>query len=291
MKRRRALASGLLLAGALRPDARAGDELLLRWSPQMGPRATFRGVLNKDSAGMGAGQFLYPAPNVAGFFAAILAHAAVNSAARDAQMLKLQTNADRVLEPYSAAIDGLAADDLLTRTRTALLPQGLVIRRGWVNANLELTPIFLMTQDRRAVLLDVAAQFHDGASGAPRQLGMRVVSTPRGTFSAEEDEWANAEGHALKQVCVDLLTLAVRHMLDHVDPDRAPAATSVERTVRFAEGGTQRMERSRVLEQHCGRALLLTLSNTLMSVPLLHPPAPGQECPAAMPSPQVATGR
>jgi len=287
MRRRQALALGLL-AVVLQPAARADEELTLRWSPQMGARATFRGVLNKDGAGMGDGQILYPAPNVAGFFAAILTHAAVSSVVRDAEMRKLQKNADRVLAPYAAAIEGLSADELLTRTRAALLPEDLAVRRGWVNANLELFPVFLMTQDRRAVLLDVVAQLHDGASGVPRPLGMRVVSTPRNAASAEQDEWTSAESNALKQVCVELLAMAVRHLLDRADPNRPPPMASVERTVRFAEGGAQRMERSRVLEQRCGRALLLTLSDTLMSVPLSQGPAADQDCPARVPPPVAA---
>ena len=52
------------------------------------------------------------------------------------------------------------------------------------------------------------------------------------------------------------------------------------------------MERSRVLEQRCGRALLLTLSDTLMSVPLAQAAALDPDCVApAPPAPLVATGQ
>lgn len=263
----RLLAAGLLMAAALLPSARADDELALRWSTQAGAKATFRGVLNKDGAGMGAGGMLYPAPGLVGLFAAVLTHAAVNSSVQSAEMRRLQEKADEILRPYSVALDGMVADDLLASTRAALAPQSLAVRPGWVNANLELTPVFLMTQDRRAVLLDVAAQFNDGTTGRPRQLGMRVVSDPRGQLADGQDDWASNEG-ALKKVCVELLARAVRHMLDSVDPTRPAPAPGAERTVRFTEGGALRMERSKVLEQRCGRALLLTLSDTLMSVPL-----------------------
>lgn len=286
MKPGRLLAAGLLMAAVLSPSARAADELVLRWSTQAGKKPTFRGVLNKDSAGMGAGGMLYPAPGLVGLFAAVLAHAAVNSSVQSAEMRKLQDQADEVLKPYSTALDGIAVDDLLVQTRTALAPQSLNVRPGWVNANLELTPVFLMTQDRRAVLLDVAAQFNDGTSGKPRQLGMRVVSDPRGQVADGQDDWASREG-ALKKVCVDLLARAVRHMLDSVDPARPATAPATERTVRFSEGGALRMERSKVLEQRCGRALLLTLSDTLMSVPLSNA-APDAECAPAVTQEPVA---
>jgi len=285
MKRAGLLAAGLLMVGVLLPSARADDELALRWSAQAGAKPTFRGVLNKDGAGMGAGGMLYPAPGLVGLFAAVLAHAAVNSSVQSAEMRKLQEKADEVLKPYSGALDAIAVDDLLTQTRVALAPQGLAVRPGWVNANLELTPVFLMTQDRRAVLLDVAAQFHDGTSGRPRQLGMRVVSDPRAHPAEGQDDWASHEG-ALKKVCIELLARAVRHMLDSVDPARPAPAPAAERTVRFTEGGALRMERSKVLEQRCGRALLLTLSDTLMSVPLSNVAALDAECnAAAVPAP------
>jgi hypothetical protein len=283
------LAAGLLMAAALLPAAQAEDELTLRWSDQSGAKPMFRGVLNKDGAGMGAGAMLYPAPGLAGLFAAVLTHAAVNSSVQSAEMRKLQAAADEVLKRYAPALDAMAADDLLAQTRAALAPHGLAVRPGWVNANLELTPVFLMTQDRRAVLLDVAAQFNDGTTGRPRQLGMRVVSDPRGQQAEGQDDWASDES-ALKKVCVELLTRAVRHMLDSVDPARPAPTASAERTVRFAEGGALRMERSKVLEQRCGRALLLTLSDTLMSVPLVNVAVPDAECgvataPAQVPAP------
>lgn len=256
-----------LLAGLLFMPAAQAEDLAVRWSAQAGSRPVFRGVLNKDGAGMGAGGMLYQAPNAAGLFAAVLAHALVSSSAQSIEMRRLQDRADEVLLPYAPVLDGLGADELLADARAVLAPQELAARPGWVNPNLELTPVFLMTQDRRAMLLDLAAQFHDGTSGRPRQIGLRVVSDPRGQPADGQDEWASRPD-ALRKLCVELLSRAVRHLLAHVDPARAAPEVSAERTVRFMEGGVMRMERSRVLEQHCGRALLLTLSDTLMSVPL-----------------------
>lgn len=280
-----AVGCGVLLT---MPAARA-DELVLRWSDSAPARPVFRGVLNKDAAGMSAGSLLYQAPNAAGLLAAVLAHALVSSTAQSAEMRKLQARADEVLQPYSASLEALAAEDLLALTRSALGSHGLAARPGWVNANLELMPVFLVTQDRRAVLLDLSAHFHDGTGASPRPMGVRVVSDPRGQPVDGQDDWASRPD-ALRKVCVELLARAVRHLLDHADPSRAAQAAARERTVRFQEGGALRMERSRVLEQRCGRALLLTLSDTLLSVPL---PAgtPDTECAALAPAPAAsATG-
>lgn len=285
----KACAAALLATAALLPQrAAADDELSLRWSAQVGPKPSFHGVLNKDGAGLGTGQMLYPAPGLAGFFAAVMTHAAINSSARSAEMRRLQARADEVLTPYAAALDAIGSEELLAQARGLLPPPALSMRPGWVNANLELTPAFLMTQDRRAVLLDVAAQFNDGRSGATRQLGIRVVSDPR-MAPADADDWAAADAVALRRISADLLARAVRHLLDSVDPNRAAAVAAAERTVRFAEGGVQRMERSRVLEQQCNRALLLTLSDTLMSVPLTRQPVSDAGCVATAAAPVAAT--
>lgn len=265
MRRLRHPALGLLLACmAGIAGAQAGPDMAnLRWAADMAERPEFRGVLNKDGAGMGPGNMLYPGVGgLAGLFVGVLTHAAVNSSVQTAEMKRLQTRADAVLVPYAGALQALTSDELLLRTREEVARLG-----GWPGgASLELRPVFLMTQDRRAVLMDVFARFSDG-NGAPASMGMRVVSDPRAT--QEVDEWADAEGNGLRRVTVALLARAVQHLARHFNGPRADdAAAPVERTVRFVEGGAQRMERAAVLEQRCGRALLRTLSNTLMSVPL-----------------------
>ena len=289
MRSRHRVAWALVLLGAAGiagAQARA-DAANLRWAGEVAERPEFHGVLNKDGAGMGGGQILYPGgAGLAGLFVAVLTHAAVNSSVQSAQMKSLQTTADAVLQPYAPALQALSSDDLLMRTREEVsLPP---------NASLELRPVFLMTQDRRALLMDVVAQYSD-SSGAPAStLGMRVVSDPRAP-PQDSDDWADADGSGLRRVSVALLTRAVQHLVEHFGSARrageADAPAAVERTVRFTEGGAQRMERAVVLAQRCGRALLRTLSNTLMSVPLSQaaPTEAGCEvAPAATPVPAPA---
>jgi hypothetical protein len=275
-----AVALALLLAcgtgGAARAQESGGPITTnLRWAAGMADRPVFRGVLNKDNAGTHQGNVMYPGvAGLAGLFVGVLTHAAVSSSVQEAQMKRLQTQADAVLQPYSQALQALSSEELLQLTRAELAQQGLLPGDG--RSSLEVLPVFLMTQDRRAVLMDVVAQFNDGIS--TRTLGMRVVSDPR-TLVQDKDDWAAADGSGLRRVSVSLLTRAVRHLLVHFGDTSPVAEPRVERTVRFAEGGAQRMERAAVLEQRCGRALLRTLSETLMSVPLSHmPPAePGCE--------------
>jgi hypothetical protein len=48
---------------------------------------------------------------------------------------------------------------------------------------------------------------------------------------------------------------------------RKPADEGVFRTVRYQEGGAEKIERAQVLEQQCGRTVLRTLRGWLLSVP------------------------
>lgn len=267
-RRRAAWALALACAAGLAQAQGAPDAANLRWAADMTERPEFRGVLNKDSAGMGQGQMMYPGgAGLAGLLVGVLTHAAVNSSVQSAEMKRLQAKADAVLVPYSGALQALSSDELLLRTREELA------LRGWLpgKASLELRPVFLMTQDRRAVLMDVVAQFSDGSGAPASTVGMRIVSDPRAAVP-EADDWAEADGSGLRRVSVGLLARAVQHLTDHFgrpgQAGDANAPAAVERTVRFVEGGSQRMERAAVLQQRCGRALLRTLSNTLMSVPL-----------------------
>lgn len=285
--RRAALSLALAgLAGAAVAQAR-DDAQNLRWAGDVAQRPEFHGVLNKDGAGMSGGQILYPGgAGLVGLFAAVLTHAAVNSSVQSAEMKRLQTKADAVLLPYEQALQSLSSDDLLLRTREEVAQRGLLPAA----ASLELRPVFLMTQDRRAVLMDVVAQFSDGSGAPASTLGMRVVSDPR--TIQETDEWAEADGSGLRRVGVALLTRAVQHLVQHFNgPRRADEANApVERTVRFVQGGSQRMERAAVLEQRCGRALLRTLSNTLMSVPLAQAAPVDAGCEAAPAVPVATSG-
>lgn len=288
-QRRSAWALALACVTGIAHAQGMSDAANLRWAADVTERPEFHGVLNKDGAGMPAGQILYPGgAGLAGLFVAVLTHAAVNSSVQSAEMKRLQARADAVLVPYAGALQALSSDDLLLRTREE------VALRGWLpgTASLELRPVFLMTQDRRALLMDVVAQFSDGSGAPVSTIGMRIVSDPRGAVQ-QTDDWAEADGSGLRRVSVALLTRAVQHLTDHFSkPSQAGdanAPAAVERTVRFMEGGMQRMERAAVLQQRCGRALLRTLSNTLMSVPLATVTTPTEAGCETAPAATVAT--
>lgn len=242
-------------------------------------RVDFRGAVNFDGAGVPHGGILYPAPSLVGLFAAVLVHGAIADSAQERQKSKIREEADKVLAPYQPALDKLTHVDLvplgLKQTRRGgekrLLSVGDTAS-AWV---LETVPVFSMTQDERALVLDNAVLVRSPEAPAVvlyRNV-VRVVSAPR---PASEDKaaltsaWMADDARLLTQESAALLAESLDLVLGDLARGPAPAdgaANVVHRTVRFPEGGTVRMERAAMLAEACDRVVIRTLRGWLMSVP------------------------
>jgi hypothetical protein len=274
-----------LAAGVLRRPVPADVGWLVR-----GPAAekvVFQGVASFEGAAMGHYGVLYPAPNLVGFIAAVVAHGVVSGAVQDKKKAAIREEADRVLAPYQPTLD--------TITHATLLPQGLAkTRRGATksvvppgNAEtrqwlVDTIPVYSMTQDQRALVLDNALVVRGPEAGAPvvYQNVVRVVSKP---LPAGDDQspvssaWLAEDGRLLKDVSADLLAESFDLLLSElVDGPKASPEEKPHKTVRYFEGGTVRMERAAPLAEGCDRAVLKTLRGWLMSVP--RQPGLGEEC-------------
>jgi hypothetical protein len=247
------------------PEASQGWSLV--W-PAGQTKVVFKGVVDLDGAGLGSGGMLYPAPNVAGLVVAILAHAALNEGMKNSQKAALQVEADKVLADYAAVIDGFAPEDLLRRV-TAVgggWPAGLRAHDGSALWEIELQPLFRMAQDRRALIVDTVVTVRErGAAQAMRVSTARVVSNPLAAEGAAET-WSTLDGHMLKDQSARLLAQAL--VLSFTDLSGRWNASTPQRTVRFMEGGQERIERAQVIDWQCGRAVVRTLRGDLMEVPL-----------------------
>lgn len=230
--------------------------------------------------------FLYPTggAGLAGLFAAVLAHATVNSAAQAGQMKAIQTKADEVVKPYQQAIDALNPSGVLSHIRDRWssertgLPVPVVDADAPADATLILRPAFMLTQDRRAVIVDVVGQLERSNLPTLGPALIRVVSAARAEPGVV-DAWAVGEGDELKSVVADVMGLAAQHLRSALSVEPALVAGE-ERTIRFVEGGKQVFQRARVLAQDCDRVLMRTLKDALMSAPLAQPPAV-LNCPAS----------
>ncbi|MBH9579023.1 hypothetical protein [Inhella proteolytica] len=245
----------------------------LKWSDKLEPRIPFRGLVNRDAEGSGPGAMMYPAPSAAGFLVAILTHAAINESVQSSQRAKAQLQADKVLDDYRGVLDALTPERLMERTRSRIkdMPDPLFasLREATEDTawTLELLPLFSMTQDKRALILDAAVQVRGrGTETRRRQLGMRVVSSPLSEADVGK-AWLDDEGQALHAQAANLLAEAVQTLAQELSGHWADP-TVPQRTLRFPEGGRERIERAQLLKRDCRRALLRTLKGELLSVPV-----------------------
>lgn len=95
---------------------------------------------------------------------------------------------------------------------------------------------------------------------------IRVVSNPN-TNENSVVEWTANNGEKLKDQSAKLLAesfdIAFRDAGDTSDKEKIP-----ERTIRYREGGREKMERAQVLSTQCDRLLIRSLRGTLLSVPI-----------------------
>ncbi|MBB3180808.1 hypothetical protein [Variovorax sp. Sphag1AA] len=217
----------------------------------------FKGVENFDSAGVGSGAMAYPAPNAAGLLVAVIAHSMINEAAKNAQKVKLKEDADRILTPYRSVLSKYTHAELARSTKPPSGPVGQTLQ-------IDSVPVFALTQDQTALVLDNEVSVK--ATGVPIYEGViRVVSAPL----AEADpvaHWSREDGAALRLLAGDLLQESIE--LAASAAKALPLGTGKQQTFRYYEGKTSKVERATLLVDGCARRVLLTLRETLMSVPV-----------------------
>jgi hypothetical protein len=250
-------------------------------------KVVFRGMVSYDNAGMGAGTMLYPAPSAAGLLAAILTHSLLNEGAKKAQKDKLQADADATLLPYETVLstfthERLFADSLIKLKQAAprrVLGPDEAADSDWL---IEAGPVFSMTPDQRAIVLDNAIRIvPPGGGEAVLMQTIRVVSLPLAipaepgaSAPGPSSLWLIDQGARLadESAAVFAESIAIA-MMQAKNPE--PGSDVPQKTFRFVVGGTEKMERGQLVDQRCDRVLIRTLRGHLMSVP-----APADACAA-----------
>jgi len=249
-------------------------------------KVVYRGVVNFDNAGVGGGSMLYPAPNIGGFLAAVIAHGIITEGIKQEQQEKLQRAADTVLVPYRDVLRDYTHRDLMRRAlekstvggRKKLVEVAEAPGADWL---IESASAFLMTQDQSALILDNAVSIYrpDAPSAPAYQNIVRVVAR---ASDAEElvRYWTANDGERLKEESASLFA----ESLDIVIGQLAAAPGKDEpsyRTIRYLEGRAEKMERAQPLSERCSRLLIKTLRGWLMSVPskpAVAAPSPAELC-------------
>lgn len=244
----------------------------------------YHGAAGADSGagGLGAGM-LYPAPNMLGFLAAVATHALLIDSARSQQKQQQLAAADKVLGPYRPMLDAFTARELFSQALRHTITPGRVelvdlAQPTTAERSVQAEPVFFLTQDERAILLEASVLVLPGgataatAATAPPTV-VRVVSDPRPPTLGEDADpsvrWTPTEAVWLKTQSAVLLAHALDLALEAASV-QAPADVPFQ-TFRYLEGRTPRMERGQLLGERCRRIVIRTLRGALMSIPATSP--------------------
>jgi hypothetical protein len=124
-------------------------------------------------------------------------------------------------------------------------------------------PTFYLTQDQRAIIVENTVRIERAAGGTYEKV-IRVVSRNQDA-NAGSAPWLENDASLLKaetaRIYAQSLDIAVNDL-------RAPPESSVPfRTVRYDEGGTEKMERAQVIGEQCSHLVLRTLRGDVLAVP------------------------
>jgi hypothetical protein len=287
MIRRQLMALAVLLAcqqavQAAGPEAAPDAAWSLRLPVQ--EKVVFRGQVNYDKAGMGQGGMMYPAPGLVGFIAAIATHAAIVNGVRQGQRSEMEVAADKVLSPYKDILDAFNHGDLADlalppEARLPLLGADVRPQSGLIISS---APVFYMTQDQAALILDNTVSVFKAGSDQPVYTNTVRVVSRAGDAENLVAHWQQDSGKRLRDESAALFRESVEIVRAYALMP-ATAAASAQRTFRYAEGKAEAMERAEPLSEQCGRALVKNLRGWLLSIPLKRkaPAAPECEAPAA----------
>ena len=232
----------------------------------------FRGEVCYDDAGQKAGGFLYPAPNVAGFLAAIATHAAISNSINGSQKNSFQEKADAVLIPYKTVINRFSYQELADSGLKKLdLDQcGLVMSRTgdtdqpWT---LESLPVFVLSQDKDSLILQNSIAVY--AAGSPASIVyknmVQVISSPLAATDFEQ-YWSANDGANLKNTSADLFADSMKIALNEIRKEGA-SDENAYKTFHYQEGKNEKMERGQLIATTCNRIVIRTLRGWIMSVP------------------------
>lgn len=244
---------------------------------------TYHGIASFDEAGTGAGSMMYYAPSAAGLFASILAHGLVSESAKTAQKNKLQASADTVLSPYQDILKGFRYSELMERAFTKVSAGFSVKLADDATATdretlVESTPVFSLTSDQTAFIVDNAIVIHMPGSNSKvsYKKGIRVVSAAKDVADPSAF-WTANNGEKLKDESAQLVAVSLEIAFGDATT-RSDTETAPYRTVRYREGAAEKIERAQLLSEHCGRMLIRTLRGQLMSVLASNTPESGHDC-------------
>lgn len=230
---------------------------------------SFHGAVNYDKAGNKNGAMLYPAPNLVGLIAAVATHAAVSAGMRESEKQKLREESDVVVAPYLEALGMYKHEQLMLASLPVMKTSGdkrVISTEGATVAGelvIDTVPTFYLTQDQRAIIVENTIRIERGTGGAYEKV-IRVIS-PAQDEKAGAALWLADGASLLKAESARIYAQSLDIAIDDVKTQ--PESSEPFKTVRYYEGGTEKMERAQVIGQQCSHLVLRTLRGDMLAVP------------------------
>lgn len=258
-----------------RPEVVRPASKITSWSLRL-PQETnviYQGQAFNDQPGGSTASMLYPAPNIAGFIAALITHGVILDSTRNAQLEKNRLMANQVLLPYQHIFDGYFYRELMQSGLEKMAAAGsrkLVEfpEKPGSEWFIESMPVYSMTQDQLAIIIDNAITIYapnETVNPAFKNV-VRVVSRPD-RKSDPLAHWAANAGENLKSESARLLAESLDLAFAEINSESAKRLNP-QRTVRYLEGAKENMERGEVVNEKCDRVVLKNLRGWMMSVPV-----------------------
>jgi len=236
-------------------------------------KVSLAAIPNDDTVKGEPGSMLYYGPPAAALLG-VVAHGLIESHRQAKEKKNRNSMVDIVLVPYQPTLSRLTNSELMrlalqgltTRGEKSLIGFSEPAGPGWL---IECSPKFFMTQDARALVLENSIVIHSPAASSPATFKnvVAVVGRPRERVGPDsENTWMIQEGGMLKAEIVDLTRESVDLALGELHGEFDGHAADYH-TVRFAQGGAEKMERAQILKQTPQRVVLKTLRGWIMSVP------------------------
>lgn len=234
---------------------------------------SFAAIPNDDTVAGEPGAMLYMGPLPAALVG-VIAHGVIESHKQAKEKKSKNALGDIVLAPYRPSLSHFTNAELMRRALDGLATLGDKVLLqpseragpGWL---IECSPVFLMTQDARALVLQNSIVIHgpDATSPVTFKNVVEVVGRPRESVGSDsENTWMIDDGALLTGASVDLLRESLSLALGELHGDFADHAAAY-RTVRYPRGGSEKMERAQVLRETRLRIVIKTLRGWIMSVP------------------------
>ncbi len=232
----------------------------------------FHGMVNMDDAGLGSRNMLYPTGNlgVLGLMVSVATHAALVGVSRSSQESEMQVAADKVLAPYRSQLAQFHVLELerraLSMTPSAAAAHLRDAKETPADEMLVVAlPSFEMTQDSAALVLDETLALRaTAASPQGKEQVVRIVSAPRVEADLQA-AWSADGGAALKATAAELMAQSLDVALQQ--SRLAPNDKLPFKTLRYALGDRERMERGQLLDETCEHLVIRTLRGGLLVVP------------------------